>query len=207
MSIQLYNKKEIKGHRIIVKRQLMLTGLLVLFIVSSSVLATDNNAYSTMATDNNMAESSLSPHSTVETHNVNQSSMDIAMMTKMMERGNISMGFDQYKIAHYFAVTPNGGNITITSLNSSDTQTINQIKTHIRDIQKEFSDGNFTKPFFIHAQEVPGTDVMNKKKDLIKYNILELRNGSSLVLTANDKELIDAISQFMKYQAAAHVGH
>jgi hypothetical protein len=77
--------------------------------------------------------------------------MDIAMMTKMMERGNISMGFDQYKIAHYFAVTPNGGNITITSLNSSDTQTINQIKTHIRDIQKEFSDGNFTKPFFIHA--------------------------------------------------------
>ena len=185
----------------------MLTGLLDLFIVSSSVLATDNNAYSTMATDNNMAESSLSPHSTVETHNVNQSSMDIAMMTKMMERGNISMGFDQYKIAHYFAVTPNGGNITITSLNSSDTQTINQIKTHIRDIQKEFSDGNFTKPFFIHAQEVPGTDVMNKKKDLIKYNILELRNGSSLVLTANDKELIDAISQYMKYQAAAHVGH
>jgi hypothetical protein len=54
---------------------------------------------------------------------------------------------------------------------------------------------------------VPGTDVMNKKKDLIKYNILELRNGSSLVLTANDKELMDAISQFMKYQAAAHVGH
>ena len=63
----------------------MLTGLLVLFIVWSSVLATDNNASSTIATDNNMAESSLSPHSTVETHNVNQSSMDIAMMTKMIE--------------------------------------------------------------------------------------------------------------------------
>ena len=35
----------------------MLTGVLVLFIVSSSVLATDNNASSTIATDNNMAES------------------------------------------------------------------------------------------------------------------------------------------------------
>ena len=45
------------------------------------------------------------------------------------------------------------------------------------DIQKDFSVGNFTKPFFIHAQEVPGTD-----------NILELRNGFRLVLTTNDKE-------------------
>ena len=57
------------------------------------------------------------------------------------------------------------------------------------DIQKDFSVGNFTKPFFIHAQEVPGTD-----------NILELRNRSRFVLTTNDKELINAISQFMKYQ-------
>jgi hypothetical protein len=160
-----------------------------------------------IVTDNNMAESSLSTYSTNVTHNVNQSSMDMTKMTKMMERGNIAMGFNQNKIAHHFAVTPNGGNITITSLNSNETQTINQIKTHIMDIQKDFSEGNFTKPFFIHAQEVPGTDVMTEKKDLIKYNTLELRNGSSLVLTTNDKELINAISQFMKYQATAHVGH
>ncbi|MFZ0344533.1 MAG: hypothetical protein WAL24_05195 [Nitrososphaeraceae archaeon] len=160
-----------------------------------------------IVTDNNMAESSLSTHSTNVTHNVNQSSMYMTKMTKMMERGNIAMGFNQNKIAHHFAVTSNGGNITITSLNSNDTQTINQIKTHIMDIQKDFSEGNFTKPFFIHAQEVPGTDVMTKKKDLIKYNILELRNGSSLVLITNDKELLDAISQFIKYQATAHVGH
>lgn len=200
-------KKELKGLRIIVMRQPMLIGLSILFIISSSVLTTNNNASSTIVTDNNMAESSLSPHSTNETHNVNQSSMDMTMMTKMMERGNIAMGFNQNKIAHHFAVTPNGGSITITSLNSNDTQTINQIRTHIMNIQKDFSEGNFTKPFFIHAQEVPGTDVMTKKKDLIKYNILELRNGSNLVLTTNDEELMDAISQFMKYQATAHVGH
>lgn len=199
-------KKELKGHRIIVMRQPMLIGLSILFITSSSVLTANNNASSTMVTENNMAESSLSPHSTNETHNVNQSSMDMTMMTKMMERGNIAMGFNQNKIAHHFAVIPNGGSITITSLNSNDTQTINQIRTHIMNIQKDFSEGNFTKPLFIHAQEVPGTDVMTKKKDLIKYNILELRNGSNLVLTTNDEELMDAISQFMKYQATAHVG-
>lgn len=188
-------------------RQPMLIGLSILFIISSSVLTTNNSASSTIVTDNNMAESSLSPHSTNKTHNVNQSSMDMTMMTKMMERGNIAMGFNQNKITHNFAVTPNGGSITITSLNSNDTQRINQIRTHLMNIQKDFSEGNFTKPFFIHAQEVPGTDVMTKKKDLIKYNILELRDGSSLALTTNDEELMDAISQFMKYQATAHVGY
>jgi hypothetical protein len=183
--------------------------LSVLFIVSLSVLVINNNAYSIIATDNNTSESSSSStHSTNETHNVNQSSMDMtAMMTKMMERSNVAMGLNQNKIVHRFAVTPIGGDITITSLNSNDTQTINQIRTHIIDIQEDFSKGNFTKPFFIHAQEVPGTDVMTKKKDLIKYNILELGNGSSLVLTTNNKELMNEIRQFMKYQATAHVGH
>ena len=48
--------------------------------------------------------------------------MNMTTMTKMMERGNIAMGFNQNKIAHQFAVTPNGSNITVTSLNSNDTE-------------------------------------------------------------------------------------
>lgn len=83
----------------------------------------------------------------------------------------------------------------------------NQIKNHILDIQIEFSEGNFTKPFFIHAQDVPGTKVMSEKKDLIKYSISEMYNGSSLLLTTNDKELIDAIDQFTEFQAREHSGH
>ena len=128
-------------------------------------------------------------------------------MTMMMERGDIAMGFNQNKIVHKFLATPEGGKIIITALNASDTQTINQIKNHVLDIQKEFSKGNFTKPFFIHAQEVAGTMVMSEKKDLIKYSILQMNIGSALLLTTNDKELIDAIRQFMEFQAREHYGH
>lgn len=125
----------------------------------------------------------------------------------MMERADIAMGFNQSAIAHQFLATPHGGIIIITTLNASDMQTIDQIKNHILDIQTEFSDGNFTKPFFIHAQDVPGTKVMSEKKDLIKYSISEMNNGSSLLLTANDKELIDAIREFMEFQSREHSGH
>ncbi|MGG6460291.1 MAG: hypothetical protein ACM3JQ_02575 [Candidatus Eiseniibacteriota bacterium] len=128
-------------------------------------------------------------------------------MMEMMKRGNIAMGFNQNKIAHNFVGTPDGGEIIITALNDSDIQTINQIKNHTIEIQKEFSQGNFTKPFFIHAQDVPGTKLMSEKKDSIKYDILDMKNGSALVLSTNDTQLIDSINHFMEFQAREHRGH
>jgi hypothetical protein len=142
-----------------------------------------------------------------DSNQTSQSSTDMTTMKMLMERGDIAMGFNQSAIAHQFLATPDGGKIIITALNASDRQTINQIKNHILDIQIEFSEGNFTKPLFIHAQDVPGTKVMSEKKDLIKYSISEMNNGSSLLLTTNDKELIDAIDQFMEFQAREHSGH
>lgn len=125
----------------------------------------------------------------------------------MIERGNIAMGFNQNKIIHHFIATPTGGEIMIVALNSSDNDTIKQIRNHVVDIQKEFSKGNFTKPFFIHAQLVPGTELMTEKKDLLKYSILEVKNGSALLLTTNNQQLIGAIHQFIAFQTGQHSGH
>ena len=94
---------------------------------------------------------------------LNRSELNDTMM-KMTERGNVAMGFNQHKITHQFISTPFGGEIIILALNASDGQTIDQIKNHVSEIQKEFSQGNFTRPFFIHAQEVPGTEVMYEEK-------------------------------------------
>lgn len=183
---------------------LILSGFAISFIMISTLMLV-SNIQAIADIDNN---SDIMPHesSFANGAQINHSSMDTTMM-KMMERGDIAMGFNQNKIAHQFIAKPVGGEIIITALNDSDSQTISQIKNHVLDIQKEFSEGNFTKPFFIHAQEVPGTKVMSEKKDLIKYDILEMNNGSSLLLTTNDKELISAINQFMEYQSRQHHGH
>jgi plastocyanin len=131
----------------------------------------------------------------------------VAASISMRERGDIAMGFNQSKISHQFKSTPIGGEILITVLNNSDIETIKQIKNHVSIIQKEFSSGNFTKPFYIHAQDVPGTKIMSEKKDLIKYSINEINNGATLILETKDKELLDAIHQFMAFQGTEHVGH
>lgn len=135
----------------------------------------------------------------VNTTNFNQ--------TKMLERGDIAMGFNQSLIHHHFMATTTGGQIMIMSTNVTDTKTIDEIRSHVKDIQYEFSQGNFTKPFYIHAQIVPGTDIMTAKKNLIQYSIKDIDGGSILILTANDTQLLDAIQQFMNFQSSQHMGH
>jgi len=135
---------------------------------------------------------------------LNSTEINATTMMEMMERGNVAMGFNQNKIVHQFISTPFGGKIVITALNDTDKETINQIKNHILKIQKEFSLGNFTRPFYIHAQEMPGTKVMLDKKDLIKYDISEVWNGSILILTTDDKQLTYAINEFMEFQTDQH---
>lgn len=127
--------------------------------------------------------------------------------TAMLERGNMAMGFNQTKIHHHFMSTTTGGEIMIMSTNTTDTQTINEIRSHVKDIQYEFSQGNFSKPFYIHDQIVPGTDVLTAKKDLIQYSIKDIDGGSVLILTTNDTELLNAIQQFMNFQSSQHMGH
>jgi hypothetical protein len=199
-----------KDYRMLIKRSvfaivLILFGWSISFIMIWASLVVSNVGAITITANNSNTKVYPSSFSN-ESNHTRQSATDMTMM-KMMERGDIAMGFNQNKITHHFVATPDGGKIMITALNGSDKRTIDEIKNHTLDIQKEFSEGNFTKPFFIHAQEVPGTKVMSEKKDLIKYNIRNLNNGSSLQLTTNDKELIDSITQFMEFQAREHYGH
>jgi predicted ester cyclase len=133
--------------------------------------------------------------------------MNSSSMSSMLQRGDIAMGFNQIKIVHHFIATPTGGEIMIVAQNSNDNDTIKQIRKHVVDIQKDFSEGNFTKPFFIHAQQVPGTNLMAERKDLITYRIRQIDNGSVLLLTTNDQQLILAIHQFIAFQSTQHSGH
>ncbi|SHO45202.1 hypothetical protein NSIN_20581 [Nitrosotalea sinensis] len=140
-------------------------------------------------------------------HAVNHVNITDSNQTAMLERGDIAMGFNQSMIHHHFMATKTGGEIMIMSINMSDIKTINEIRSHVKDIQYEFSQGNFTKPFYIHAQVVPGTDIMTAKKNMIQYSIEDIDGGSVLILRANNTELLDAIQQFMNFQSTQHMGH
>lgn len=143
-------------------------------------------------------------NSDVVEHNLKSNMID---HQDMMERGEIAMGFDQNKIKHDFVETTNGGEIRISALDSNDIHTIHAIRTHVKEIQNEFSQGNFNKPFFIHEQIVPGTKIMAEKKNLMNFSTLDTEYGGVLILTTNDADILDAIKKFMVFQSSEHMGH
>ncbi len=154
------------------KKAIIITtiGLSTLIVAAVLSAAWTALAFGSNVSNNNIANSKMlmDNDNIIMMDNTMMHTDMIAMKKGMIERGNMAMGFNQSKIIHHFIATPSGGRIMIVALNSSDSDTIKQIRNHVVDIQRDFSQGNFTKPFFIHAQQVPGTKFMTERKDLIK---------------------------------------
>src|SRR6266576_2501576 len=95
----------------------------------------------------------------------------------MQARGAHVMGVDQYSSAHVFEDLPDGGRVLLDRDDPSDTAAIAAIRAHMRDIETAFRAGDFSKPFQVHVQKVPGTDVMKERRAGISYEGTDRRGG------------------------------
>jgi hypothetical protein len=121
----------------------------------------------------------------------------------LQERGKMAMGVDQYKSAHQFDVLPNGGRIAL-QMKDNDSLAIAQIRAHLKLIEHAFQAGDFSTPSFVHMRAMPGTEVMSRKKALIRYTYADLPRGAEVRITTNDPESLAAIREFMGAQRGDH---
>lgn len=121
----------------------------------------------------------------------------------MQKRGRMAMGVDQTTSTHHFDALPNGGRIELLR-DLDDSLGIAQIRAHLRLIQHAFQAGDFSTPQFVHMQSMPGTAVMEKKRDVIAYDYHDLPRGGEVVMTTTDAEALAAIHAFMGAQRMEH---
>ena len=122
----------------------------------------------------------------------------------MQERGETVMGVDQYASAHVFEELPDGGRIVLDNNDAADTAAIARIRAHMRDIAAAFRAGDFTKPFAVHAQAVPGTAVMTVRHNAISYEPVDRPRGGEVRMRTSDPVAIRAIHEFLAFQRGAH---
>lgn len=124
------------------------------------------------------------------------------------QRGKQVMGVDQYSATHVFEDLPDGGRI-ILQRDATDPLDERTIRTHMRDIAKRFSAGDFSLPGIVHGTEVPGTAVMARKKRHIRYVAMDMRRGAQVRIVTRDAEAIKAIHEFLAFQRMDHraAGH
>lgn len=121
----------------------------------------------------------------------------------LQERGAEAMGVDQYTSSHVFDSLEDGGRIELQR-DVDDPEGVRTIRMHLRDIADRFARGDFTIPGFVHARNVPGTDVMAGKRDVIRYTFRELPRGGAVRIESSDPEAVAAIHAFMAFQRKDH---
>jgi len=127
----------------------------------------------------------------------------------MQERGQTVMGVDQYTSAHVFEDLPDGGRIILERDSTGDTSGAATIRQHMHDIATAFRAGDFTKPFQVHAQVVPGTAVMGAQRSAIAYEVIDRPRGGEVRLRTTSPAAVAAIHEFLAFQRTGHraAGH
>ena len=122
----------------------------------------------------------------------------------MQARGQAVMGVDQYASAHVFEDVADGGRIVLDADTFADTAGIFAIRRHMRDIASAFRSGDFTRPFEVHAQVVPGTAVMAARHSHITYEATDRPRGAEVRIRTTDAAAVAAIHEFLGFQRTAH---
>ena len=121
----------------------------------------------------------------------------------MQTRGQHVMGVDQYTSVHQFVSLPDGGRIELQR-DRDDSAGTAIIRAHLRHIAGAFATGDFSAPFAVHEETVPGVSVMRARRSAIAYVVTDLPRGADLRIRSTDSVAIDAIHRFLAYQRREH---
>jgi hypothetical protein len=123
---------------------------------------------------------------------------------QLKHRGGLAMGFDQDKTVHHFLLRLTGGTIEVSAKDPADTDSINQIRSHFRDITASFGSGLFDKPVATHGEMPPGAEQMAVNKERIAYRYEERANGAAVFIETTEAATLKAIHEFLRYQIVEH---
>ena len=115
------------------------------------------------------------------------------------------MGFDQDKTTHHFYLYEDGGAIDVSVKSASDAANRDAIRSHLPHIAMMFGQGDFNAPMLVHDNEnVPGTKELAALKGKITYTYVETPAGGRVDIVTTDRQAIDALHKFLKYQITEH---
>ena len=119
-------------------------------------------------------------------------------------RGAHGMGFDQKATTHHFLLYQDGGSIDVSVKVASDTTNRDAIRQHLPHIAMQFGQGRFDLPHFIHATDVPGTQVLTRLRDRVSYKYSETSGGGRVDIRTTDSEALEALHAFLRFQITDH---
>jgi hypothetical protein len=102
-----------------------------------------------------------------------------------------------------FEPLPTGGRIELQR-EADDSAGTAQIRRHLSEVAAAFGHGDFSAPFLVHDQDVPGTHIMAAHRDAISYTVRPLPRGGEIVIASENPTVVDAVHEFLAFQRREH---
>ena len=122
----------------------------------------------------------------------------------VVARGDHAMGFSHDTTTHHFRLYHDGGAIEVFTNDPKDSASRDQIRMHLAHIARLFAAGDFNVPGFIHATTPPGTPVMSKLREQIRYAYSETDRGATVRITTANSNALRAVHAFLRFQIRDH---
>ena len=119
-------------------------------------------------------------------------------------RGDEVRGFSHERTTHHFLIESEGGTIQVEAGDPADTQSIQQIRTHLAEVARQFAAGDFSMPQEIHDRVLPGVPEMIERKEAISWRFEELARGAHVVIRTSDPAALAAVHDFLEAQIGDH---
>ncbi|MBK5257471.1 MAG: hypothetical protein JJE39_15710 [Vicinamibacteria bacterium] len=120
------------------------------------------------------------------------------------QNGDRAMGFSHEKTTHHFLLEGKGGAVQVEANAADDKESREQIQAHLGHIAKMFAEGNFNTPMLVHSVLPPGTPTMTRLKAEIRFSYESSPKGGRIVMATSNKEALDAIHEFLRFQIKDH---
>jgi hypothetical protein len=142
-------------------------------------------------------------HAQHSQHTQHSAPPDSSAFTGVQQRGGAVMGVDQYTSQHQFDLLPTGARIRLQR-DVADPAGTRIIREHMRLIATEFAAGDFRASSTVHAQTVPGTDVLRARRAHLRYRVRDLPRGAEVRIITRDSAALAALGEFVRFQRMDH---
>lgn len=138
-------------------------------------------------------------------HHGHDASME--RQAEVSERGKDVMPFDLAATLHVFTKTRTGGVQKVVARRAQDAGQARLVREHLKEIEGQFRQGDFSGPAHIHGDAMPGLPELKAAgPGAVQVAYREVPAGAELVYTSADPKLVEAIHRWFDAQVADH-GH
>ncbi len=115
------------------------------------------------------------------------------------------MPFKLHETMHVFMKTATGGTQRVTAKNTADAVQTGLVRQHLREIQAQFSSGNFAGPAHVHGAEMPGLAALRAARPgEIRISYRDVDGGAELGYRTDSARLVESLHAWFDAQVSDH---